>query len=340
MATVLISRDLPEIGKRLLIEAGLQVTAWPHERPMTADELTAAAQKHDALLCLVSDKIDKPFLEANKHLEIISQFGAGFDNIDVETATQLGIPVGNTPGATSEATADIAFSLMLAVSRKLFWHHRTIARKEWGFFRPKANLGFQLTGKTLGIFGLGRIGMELAKRCKGAYDMPILYHNRRRNAEAEEKFNARWVSFDELLAQSDIVSANCVLSAETRGIFDKKAFARMKPSAIFINASRGLIHQEEDLLEALQSGVIWGAGLDVTNPEPMRHDHPFLEMENVAVLPHIGSATVETRDEMARLAATNIVSFYKDGSIPYLVNPDYSSFSTRAGSRLAARKDR
>jgi len=200
--------------------------------------------------------------------------------------------------------------------------HKKIRQGEWSHFRPKANLGFELKNKTLGIFGLGRIGMEMAIRCKGAYNMNIIYTNRKPNTEAEKKLNAKQVSFDELLQQSDVVSVHCALSSETKGIFDKAAFAKMKPTSIFINTSRGPVHNEDDLLEALQSGTIWGAGLDVTNPEPMIKNNPLLDMENVAILPHIGSATIEAREEMSRLAAMNIVEFYKNNRIPNFVNPE------------------
>jgi glyoxylate reductase len=163
----------------------------------------------------------------------------------------------------------------------------------------------------------------MARRCKGAYGMNILYHNRSKNEAAERELGARLVSFDELLRESDIVSAHCALTAETKGIFNKDAFAKMKRTSIFINTARGPVHNEEDLREALESKKIWGAGLDVTNPEPMSADNPLLSMENVAIFPHIGSATEEARNGMARLAAENIIGFFKDGRVPNLVNPDY-----------------
>jgi glyoxylate reductase len=274
------------------------------------------------LITITTDPISKDFLNECKHLDIISQFGAGYDNINIEEATRLGIPVGNAPGAMSDATADIAFGLMIAVSRKFFYMHKQIGKGEWSHFRPKANLGIELKNKTLGIFGLGRIGIEMAKRCKGAYNMNIIYTNRKPNEQAEKSLQAKLVNFDELLQRSDVVSVHCALSEETKGVFNKSAFAKMKPTSIFINTSRGPVHNEEDLLAALKAGTIWGAGLDVTNPEPMKHDNPLLDMENVAILPHIGSATVEARNEMSRLAAVNIVEFYKHNRIPNNVNPE------------------
>ena len=164
--------------------------------------------------------------------------------------------------------------------------------------------------------------MAMARRCKGAYNMNIIYCNRNRNGEAERLFGARYVSFDELLEQSDVISVHSVLSNETKEIFNKEAFAKMRSSAIFVNTARGGIHHETDLIDALNNKIILGAGLDVTNPEPMRRDNPLLEMENVCVLPHIGSATIEARDEMSRMAAENIISYYRYGTIPNCINPE------------------
>ncbi len=322
MPKIFVSRILPEIAVELLKEAGFSVTSWSEDRPMSQEELIEKVKEHHALLCTGGDEIDAKFLDECSHLDIISQYAVGYDNIDVLTATQFGIAIGNTPGAMSDSTADIAFGLMIATSRKMVYLHKTIINGGWQYFRPKANLGVELKNKTLGIFGLGRIGLEMAKRCKGAYDMEILYHNRRPNPNAEKQIDAKWVDFDSLLKQSDVLSVHCSLNEETSEIFNKAAFNRMKPFAIFINTSRGLVHNELDLIEALQSGSIWGAGLDVTNPEPMAYDNPLLSMENVTVLPHIGSGTVEARDEMARLAAQNIIEFYKNNSVPNIVNPE------------------
>jgi glyoxylate reductase len=318
---VLISRDLPEIGAELLKKEGFIVTAWNQEQPMTQLELIVQAKQNNALISLITDKIDAHFLNECKHLEIISQCGAGFDNIDLPEATRMGLPVANTPDAMSNATADIAFGLMIAASRKMFYLHKTIAKGEWGFFRPKANLGMELRNKTVGIFGMGRIGIEMAKRCKAAFEMNVIYCNRKANAEVERLLNARFVSFEELLRQSDVLSVHSVLSEETRGLFNRDAFSKMKSESIFINTSRGSVHNEQDLIEALENGTIWGAGLDVTNPEPMHPNNPLLSMENVAVLPHIGSGTVEARNEMARTAAENVIEFYRGNPIPNFLNP-------------------
>jgi glyoxylate reductase len=325
MPRILLTRDYPSIAKELLKKEGFEINTWPEQRPMTPDELVANSKKADAILCTITDKITPEFLRECPHLKVIAQFGVGYDNINVPEATKYGIAVGNTPGVLTDATADTAFALLLSVARKTLYLHKQIIAGQWRSFEPNRRLGIELKGKTLGILGLGRIGMEMARRCKGAYGMNILYHNRKKNVEGEKEFGARLVSFDELLRDSDIISAHCALTEETRGIFNKDAFSKMKNSAIFINTARGPVHNEEDLYEALVSKKIWGAGLDVTNPEPMNADNPLLSMENVAVLPHIGSATIEARTGMARLAAENIIGYFKNGVVPNLVNPEYKS---------------
>ena len=314
---VLVTLNIPEAGLHMLEEAGHTVTVHKEVAPMSQEELIERCQEVDALLCTGPDKIDRHFLESCRHLQAISIFAAGYDNIDVASAKEMGVPVGNAPDAMSDATADVAFMLMLAASRKLCYMHKSIIAGDWGYFEPRAHLGQELKGKTLGIFGLGRIGMEMARRCKGAYQMEVIYHNRRANRSAEQELGARAVSFEELLKQSDVLSVHSVLSEETKGQFDKAAFSQMKPNAIFVNTSRGPVHNETDLIEALENGTIWGAGLDVTNPEPMAPDNPLLSMENVAVAPHIGSATVEARDEMSRRAAQNIIQFFEEGKVAY-----------------------
>ncbi|MFZ1789196.1 MAG: D-glycerate dehydrogenase [Saprospiraceae bacterium] len=317
---VLVSWDIPQIGIDMLEGAGLSATVWKGEQPLSQSELIAMAQEHDALLSQSTDKLDEAFFEACGHLEVISQFSVGYDNINLAKAKACGIPFGNAPGAMTEATADIAFGLMIATSRKFFYMHKKIVAGEWKIQKPQAHLGLDLRGKTLGIFGLGKIGSEMARLCKAAYGMEIIYTNRSEAPSVYEKdLQAQKVSFDTLLEQSDVVSVHAGLNTETRGIFDAKAFAQMKSTAIFINAARGGIHNETDLIHALENGVIWGAGLDVTNPEPMQADNKLLSMETVCVLPHIGSATIGARNNMARMSAENIVSFYENGVLPYLV---------------------
>lgn len=323
MPHVLLTRNYPSIAKDLLTKEGFEVTVWPEQRPMTPQELVDQSKKVEGILCTITDKISAEFLNECSHLKVIAQFGVGFDNINIAEATKLGIAVGNTPGVLTDATADTAFALLLSVARKTIFNHKQILAGNWKTFEPNKHLGIELKNKTLGILGLGRIGVEMARRCKGAYNMSIIYHNRKKNEEAEKELGAKLVSFDELLRQSDIVSAHCALTPETKGIFNKDAFSKMKNTAVFINTARGPVHNEEDLYQALVSKQIWGAGLDVTNPEPMNIDNPLLQMENVAILPHIGSATIEARTAMGKLAAENIIGYFKNGIVPNLVNPDY-----------------
>jgi glyoxylate reductase len=319
---VFISRRILEPGLQYLREAGVEISEWIVKRDLQPKELIEYCKTADALLSAGGNRIDKSFLESASHLKVISLHSVGYDNVDVSAATALGIPVGNTPGVLSDATADIAFLLILATSRKAFYMHKSIQQGQWGFFEPSANLGIEIRGKTLGIFGLGKIGFELARRCAAAFKMKIIYHNRGHHAEAERELNATRVSFSKLLAMSDVLSVNTALTAETKGKFNKEVFARMKRNAIFINTARGGIHNEADLTEAVEKGIIWGAGLDVTHPEPMRPDHPLLFMPNVCVLPHIGSATEETRGAMSLIAAKNVVAGLKGERLPFVVNPE------------------
>lgn len=319
---VYVTRVIPEVGIKMLQDAGLMVDVWTEKRNLTEQELIERCKESDALLSAGSNNIGREFLNECRHLKVISLYSVGYDRVDVAEASRLKIPIGNTPDVLSAATADVAFLLMLAVSRKAFYMHKKILSGEWGFYDPTVNLGMELKGKTLGIWGLGKIGSEMARRCIGAYNMKVVYCNRHNNTEAEKEFNAVKVSFDELLEQSDVLSVHTALTSETKGKFDKSAFAKMKNTAIFINTARGGIHNEEDLIEALQNGTIWGAGLDVTNPEPMHADNPLLNMPNVAVLPHIGSATKEARDGMAIIAAKNVIAGLQGKPLPHQVNQE------------------
>ncbi len=316
---ILVSLNFPSLGIEMLKKEGLQVTVWTQDLPMNREQLIQATREHDVLLSSSIYTLDADFLEQNRHLKLISQFSVGYNNIDLKKADELGIPITNTPNAMTDATADIAFGLMISVSRKMFYMHKKIISGDWGHFRPQANLGIELKGKTVGIFGMGRIGTEFAMRCHGAYGMKVIYHNRTPNPIVEKELNARYVSFEELLEQSDVLSVHASLSKETKGLFDAKTFSKMKPSSIFINTSRGGLINEKSLIAALQNKVIWGAGLDVTDPEPMLKDNPLLSMENMAVTPHIGSATVEARNEMSRLTALNIIQFSKGEPLTNLV---------------------
>ncbi|MDN3585182.1 D-glycerate dehydrogenase [Pedobacter aquatilis] len=316
---VFISGNIAESGIKLLEDHGITITKWDKDRQITADELIDHCKNVDALVSVGPNKINEEFLSASKHLKVVALHSVGFDNVDVEAAKELNIPIGNTPGVLSGATADTAFILMLVVSRKAFYLHKKIINGQWENYEPTPELGIELNGKTLGIFGMGKIGLEMAKKCVGAYQMKVIYHNRNRKPDAEAEVNAEYVSFDELLDRSDVLSVHTALTDETKGKFNLEVFKKMKPGSIFINTARGGIHNEEDLIKALEEKIIWGAGLDVTNPEPMQKDNPLLNMESVAVLPHIGSATEETRSAMANLVAKNIIAGLNGEALPYQV---------------------
>lgn len=316
---VFISGNIASVGIKELEENNISITQWKENRQITAEELIEACQGQDGLISVGPNKINAEFLKACSHLKVIALHSVGYDQVDVAAAKKLNVPIGNTPGVLSVATADTAFLLMLAVSRKAFFSHKKIIKGEWKNYEPSPELGIEVNGKTLGIFGLGKIGLEMAKKCKAAYQMEVIYHNRSRNEEAEKEIGAKYVSFEELLAQSDVLSIHTALTPETKGKFTLDVFKQMKPNSIFINTARGGIHNEKDLIKALEEKMIWGAGLDVTNPEPMDKDNPLLSMESVAVLPHIGSATEETRAAMAQIIVKNILAGLKGEKLPFEV---------------------
>ncbi|WP_231427872.1 MULTISPECIES: D-glycerate dehydrogenase [Pedobacter] len=314
---VFISGNIAPVALKQLEESNISITQWKENRQITQEELIEACKDQDGLISVGPNKINADFLNACSHLKIVALHSVGFDQVDVETAKKLNIPIGNTPGVLSAATAETAFLLMIAVSRKAFFSYRKIIEGKWEKYEPAPELGIEISGKTLGVFGLGKIGLEMAKKCVAAYNMKIIYHNRSRNEDAEKEVNASYVSFDELLAQSDVLTVHTALTEETKEKFSIDAFKKMKPNSIFINTARGGIHNEQDLTQALEEKMIWGAGLDVTNPEPMDKNNPLLLMENVAILPHIGSATEETRAAMAGLIVENVLAGLKGEKIPY-----------------------
>lgn len=322
MEKVLVTRQISDDALALIRNSGYEVTVYTELKNISQDQLIKMCEGHVGLLSVGPNKIDERFLSACSQLKGIALMSVGYDKVDLEAAKKHGIPISNTPDVLSEATADTAFLLMLSVARNAFYMHKSIERGEWNFFDPMQNLGQELYGKTLGVLGLGRIGLEMAKKAKAAYGMDIIYHNRNHNEHAEKQLDATYLSFEELLQQSDVLSVHVNLTEETKGLFDKDAFSKMKSNAIFINTARGAIHKEEDLLTALQNRTIWGAGLDVTNPEPMDKNNPLLHMENVCVLPHVGSATQETREKMAMMAAENIVAALKGEQMPQVINPE------------------
>lgn len=318
---VFATRKVPKITRELLTENQIELDEWHENHLITKSELMELIPNYDGIF-VMSTEIDREIIElASQNIKALSLLSVGFDNVDVKSATEFGIPVSNTPDVLSESTADIAFLLMQNVARKAFFNYKRVIDGNWkrGF---NEHLGFDLSGKTLGIFGLGRIGAVMAKRSKAAFDMEIIYHNRSRNEAIEKEFNARYVSFEELLEQSDVISIHSALTPETEMIFNENAFKKMKNSSMIINTSRGKVIDEKALYDALVSGEIWGAGLDVTDPEPMSADNPLLQLENVAVLPHIGSATTGTRNAMGKLASENMILALNGKEMKTPINPE------------------
>ncbi|REC50300.1 2-hydroxyacid dehydrogenase [Chryseobacterium pennipullorum] len=319
---VFINKRIPELGITMLEEAGLEVILPEHD-DLSYEEWLKYCQDADAILSIGSDfKYDKKFFEACPNIKAIALYSVGFDHVDIQEANQRNIPVGNTPDVLSRATSDVAFLLMQSVSRRASYNFQKVKEGNWKTFDPLHALGQELYGKTLGIFGLGRIGFEMAEKSRKAFDMNIIYHNRHQNEQAEKELQAQYVSFEELIAHSDVLSVHASFTPDQKELFNRSVFEKMKPNAIFINTARGGFHQQQDLYEALVNGAIWGAGLDVTNPEPMSENDPILELSNVCVLPHIGSATIEARNGMARLAAENIIAFSKGEKMPHCANPE------------------
>jgi glyoxylate reductase len=263
--------------------------------------------------------VDGALMDRVPGCRVISNFGVGVDHIDVAAATARGIPVGNTPGILDGATADLAFSLILAAGRRIVEGDRYAKSPAFTHYDPSYMLGREVHHATLGIFGLGRIGEQVAKRARG-FDMNVLYNTRRRRPELEEKLGVRYASKDELLAQSDYVLLMCPLTTETRGLIGMAELKKMKPTAALINAARGAIVDSAALAEALAKKVIRIAALDVTDPEPLPRDHPLLRLDNVVITPHLGSATEETRRRMAELSVDNLLAGLAGRPLPHKVN--------------------
>jgi len=318
---VFINKRIPEIGITMLEDAGLEVII-PENTNISQEEWLNYCKDADAILNVGQNKFDAEFFEKYSNIKAIALYSVGFDHVDIKEANKRNIPVGNTPDVLSRATSDVAFLLMQSVARRASFYFQKVKDNNWGNFDPLSELGQELYGKTLGVFGLGRIGFEMAEKCKKAFGMNIIYHNRNRNEEAENELDAKYVSFDELVEQSDVLSIHANFKPDRSNSFDASVFKKMKKNAIFINTARGGFHNQKDLYEALVSGEIWGAGLDVTNPEPMEENDPILKLSNVCVLPHIGSATVEARNGMARLAAENLIAFSKGEKMTHIANPE------------------
>ena len=303
---VFVTRPLPAPGIDLLVESGFEVRANGEDRPLQRAELIAGIEQADALLCMLSDRIDVEVLEAAPLLRVISNYAVGFDNIDVAAARQRGVEVTTTPGVLTDATADLAWALLLAAARNLGAGERLVRAGEWTGWAPTQLLGEPLRHQTLGIVGMGAIGQAVARRAQG-FGMNVVYFNRNQVAsEIETSLGAEFVSLDELLRRSDFISLHAPLNDQSRHMFDARAFRLMKSTAVLVNTGRGALIDEAELVNVLREWRIAAAGLDVYEFEPKITDG-LLTLDNVVLAPHLGSASTLARGDMVRLCCENIV---------------------------------
>jgi lactate dehydrogenase-like 2-hydroxyacid dehydrogenase len=319
---VFVARVIPSDGLDRVTEA-TDATIWPDDLPPPRDELLRSIEGCDGVLTLLTDRVDAEFLDrAGPQLKVVSNYAVGFDNIDVPECTRRGIPVGNTPGVLTETTADLAFALLMAAARRLPEGDRYVRDGNWKTWGPMLLLGPDIHGATLGIVGFGRIGQAVATRATG-FGMTILYHDVNRLPDAvTAPLGAQYVPMEELLARSDFVSLHVNLTPETRHLIDAAALRRMKSTAILVNTSRGPVVDGAALAVALRDGVIGGAGLDVTDPEPIPMDDPLVGLDNCLIVPHIASASRATRAKMAQMAAANLLAGLRGERLPTPVNPE------------------
>jgi glyoxylate reductase len=306
MARVFVTRELPFPALERL-EAEHEVDTWPGDLAPPPDELRARTSEADGLLSMVADRVDEALLDAAPNLRAIANYAVGTDNIDLEAAAARGLPVGNTPDVLTDATADLAFALILALARGIVSGAETVRAGEWRTWEPAGALGTDLAGATLGIVGRGRIGEAVARRAAG-FGMEVVHSSR-----------SSGLPLDQLLGQADVISLHTPLTPDTRHLIDASALARMKPTALLVNTARGGIVDQDALREALMEGRIGGAALDVTEPEPLPGDHPLLDAPNLLVVPHLGSATRRTRARMAEMAVENLLAALDGRPMPHPV---------------------
>ncbi len=319
---VFVARQIPEAGLSVVTGA-TDATVWPDELPPPRDELLDAVAGCDGVLTLLTDRVDDEFLDAaGPQLKVVSNYAVGFDNVDVPACTARGIPVGNTPGVLTETTADLAFALMMAAARRLPEGDRYVRAGRWKTWGPMLLLGPDVHGATIGIVGFGRIGQAVARRAAG-FGMKILYHDvHQADPAVEAEHSATFLPLEKLLAQADFVSLHVNLTPETRGLINTEKLGWMKPTAVLVNTSRGPVVDGAALATALHDGQIFAAGLDVTDPEPIKTDDPLLSLDNCLVVPHIASASHATRSKMAEMAAANLLAGLRGERLPTPVNPE------------------
>lgn len=305
-----------------IVEQVADVDLWPDEWPPAVDEMRRRSAAADGILTTIMDRVDAALFDAAPNLRAVSQLSVGLDNVDVAEATRRGIPVGNTPGVLSKSTADLAFALLLGAARRTSESERWLRAGGWRLaFHPTHWLGQDVHGATLGIVGLGQIGREIARRAQG-FDLRVIYYSRTRNPAAETEYGATYADFPTLLAASDFVILSVPLTPQTHHLIGTAELAAMKPTGILINVSRGPVVDPAALYEALRSGVIRSAALDVTDPEPIPPDDPLLTLENLVITPHIGSAALPTRLNTMQLAARNLVAGLTGQPMEACANPE------------------
>jgi glyoxylate reductase len=318
--TVAVTRKIPESGLQLLREA-TTVEIWDQELPPSPDEIDALLEGCDGAITLLTDRIDGAVLDRHPSLRVVSNFAVGYDNIDVPAASERGVLVCNTPEVLTNATADHTWALLLAAARRIPESISYVRDGKWKTWGPMLLLGREVSGATIGIVGLGRIGKEVAKRARG-FDMRVLAFDPFEDAAFAREHGVSYVPLEQLLAESDFVTLHVALTPDTQHLIGAAELDRMKPTAILVNASRGPVVDTDALIDALRNGSILGAALDVTDPEPLPADHPLVNMTNCIVVPHTASATVQTRDRMAELAARNLLAGLRGERPPAAVNAD------------------
>ena len=326
---VFVTREIPSEGLDI-IRSNFETTVWQPEVPPTRDEIIEKAKGCAGLVTLLTDPIDSLVIESLPDLKAIAQYAVGFDNIDVKFATSRGIVVTNTPGVLTETTADLAWALIMAAARGIPQADRYVREGKWMVgWGPMMLLGNDVYGATLGVIGMGRIGSAVAHRAKG-FSMKILYADAFENEttrRVEKEIGAKRTDLETLLRESDIVTIHVPLNPETRGMIDEKELAVMKPGAVLVNTSRGAVINEFALADALRSGHLRGAGLDVFDEEPLPADSSLLELQNIVLTPHIASASFATRARMAAMCAENLIAALKRERPPNVVNPEVFDFS-------------
>ena len=324
-AKVFVARQIPASGLDR-IQANTECVVWPERLPPTRDELIRLSVGCDGVLTLLSDVIDARFFDAvGPQLKVVSNFAVGYNNIDIAEASRRGIAVGNTPDVMTDATADIAVALLLAAARGLKQGIDNVVAHQWKTWEPMGFIGQDLAAKTLGIVGMGRIGLATARRLHFGWGMKVIYTSRSPKADAERELKASRVSFQKLLTESDFISVHTDLNDETRQLFNQAAFQHMKPTAVLVNTARGGVIDQAALHDALAGGQIFAAGLDVTDPEPLPADSRLRELSNCVIVPHIGSGTVSARNAMADIAADNLLAGIHGQPLPHAVHAPLGS---------------